>query len=79
MPAANQVRLPALRMRSAGLAHPFGAGDRMSSILKSPFGSSGTPVASVLLSTKGDAVSQISLAKTLTFAFVTPVVWRIRQ
>src|SRR5256885_5585495 len=69
MPAANQARPFALRMRRTGLAHPFGAGDRWSSILKSPFAASGTAV-SVFRSTKGDAASQISVAKTLAPAFV---------
>src|SRR5256884_7241183 len=67
MPAANQARPFALRMRRTGLAHPFGAGDRWSSILKSPFAASGT-AASVFRSTKGDAASQISVAKTLALS-----------
>ena len=45
MPAANQGWLPivALRIRRTGLSQPFeGAGERISSILKSPSAASGT-------------------------------------
>src|SRR5207245_7529822 len=64
--AANQGCVPpVLRMRSTGLAQVAGgAGDRTSSMWKSPLGASATPEVGVLCSTKGAAASQISVAKT---------------
>src|SRR2546425_6170479 len=79
MPAANQFLLPALRMRSTGPTQGFGgAGDRKSSIRKSPLASSGTPCMpavtsslSVLCKVKvPSGATQISVAKTLCPAFV---------
>ena len=56
-------------MRRTGLAHSDGAGSGTSSMRKSPFGSSGTPVKVVLRSTKEPEGSQINVAKTLWLAF----------
>src|ERR1700731_5288877 len=76
MPAANQVRLPAvLRISSTGVAQEDrgrGGGDSMASILKSPFAASGTPARFVLRWTKVGTFSQMSVAKTLRPA-VPPV------
>jgi len=66
---ANHAPLPLLRIRSTGLGQSDGAGFSVSSIRKSPFGSSGTPIVAVLLATKGAAASQINVAKTLWLAF----------
>ena len=60
---------PLLRIRRTGLGHSVGAGFRVSSIRKSPFASSGTPVRAVLRWTKGAVASQIRVAKTLWLAF----------
>ena len=76
------VVVPGLR-NSSGKPHPTGVanqqhrtravgdtdGSSVSSISKSPFGSSGTPAASVLCSVNGAAASQISVASTLWLAF----------
>src|SRR5260370_40551649 len=68
MPAANQFPLPALRIRSTGVAQEDGGGggDSTSSILKSPFAARGTGF--VLRSTNGATFSQKSVAKTLMLA-----------
>src|SRR5258708_39994232 len=67
MPAANQFRLPALRISSTGvLQEAGGQGDSTSSILKSPLASRGTGF--VFRSTNGATFSQISVAKTLRVA-----------
>src|SRR5258708_24365710 len=73
MPAANQIPLPALRIRSTGVAQEDGGGGGAStlSILKSPFAAGGTGL--VLRSTKGATFSQMSVAKTLRLAAVPPV------
>ena len=69
MPAANQV--PAtLRIKSTGLAHAAGAGVSTSSMTKSPFCWSGTPVTVVLCRVNGAAASQINVANTL-FPYTT--------
>src|SRR5439155_19183724 len=68
MPAANQARFPALRIRSTGLGHAVGAGESRSWISKSPSGASGTPVAGVLcaLNVMGVVLSaHSSVTKTL--------------
>jgi hypothetical protein len=71
MPAANQFRPAALRIRSIGLAQPIVvAGDSISSISKSPLGASGTPVRVVSRSVKEANASQINVANTLC-----PVPW----
>ena len=57
------ILAPALRISSTGLGQSTGTGLSVSSIRKSPFGSSGT-VDDVLCSTKGAAVSQIKVANT---------------
>src|ERR1700738_1599248 len=68
MPAANQLPLPALRIRSTGVAQEDGGGggDSTSSILKSPFAARGTGL--VLRSTNGATFSQMSVAKTVMLA-----------
>src|SRR5258707_11961293 len=64
MPAANQFRLPALRISSMGVLEQVGGrGDSTSSILKSPLAARGTGF--VFRSTNGAMASQISVAKTL--------------
>src|SRR5439155_3037389 len=68
MPAANQARFPALRIRSTGLRHAVGAGESRSWISKSPSGASGTPMAGVLcaLNVMGVVLSaHSSVTKTL--------------
>jgi hypothetical protein len=65
MPAANQFPLPAVRIRSIGLAQSaVGIGLSTSSILKSPLAASGTPAVSVLCSINGAILSQINVANT---------------
>src|SRR5207248_3233293 len=71
MPAANQFRLPALRISSTGVLQDAGGqGVSTSWILKSPFASRGTGFVS--RSTNGATFSQMSVAKTLRVA-VPPV------
>src|SRR5882762_4131115 len=73
MPAANQFRLPALRISSTGVAQEDGGGgggDSTSPILKSPFAARGTGF--VLRSTNGATVSHMRVAKTSRVA-VPPV------
>ena len=68
MPAANQARFPALRIRSTGLTHAVGASESRSWISKSPSGASGTPVVGVLcaLNVMGVVLSaHSSVTKTL--------------
>src|SRR3981189_351670 len=74
MPAANQFRLPALRISNTGVAQEDrgGGDDSTSSIVKSPFAASGTPFGLVLRSVNGAMFSQMSVAKTLRPA-VPPV------
>ena len=66
IPAANQAfPVPVLRIRSIGLAQgKDGAGESMSSILKSPVRVNGTPVRVVLFCVNGAAAWQMSVAKT---------------
>jgi hypothetical protein len=69
MPAANQLRLPAFRMSSTGVAQDAdGGGDSVSSMVKSPFAARGTAL--VLRSVNGAMFSQISVAKTLRLAAI---------
>jgi hypothetical protein len=70
MPAANQTP-PTFRIRSTGLSQEFeGAGERISSIVKSPSAASAT---ACVLWTVNDPLGsgpQISVAKTLCLPFV---------
>src|SRR5260370_30397739 len=74
MPAVEQAPEGTVRIRSTGLSQPFeGAGERISSILKSPSAASATALAiGVLEKVNGPLGSgpQISVAKTLAPPFV---------
>ncbi len=75
IPAANHELVPAMdRMRSTGLVQGFGgAGESVSSMRKSPFTSSGTPVR-VELCWIFPSFAQNSVAKTLALALLpTPL------